>query len=107
MAQSVETLFPELSVFIDPSTGLAHGFRFKVDAMDPAVLFPPHEFGALKDFDVFGNRWPRDAEGFREIAHCRVAPGETLENRATGGVGQGRESIVQDCVCIFYHLVKL
>jgi hypothetical protein len=49
------------------------------------------EPGALQDLEVLGDGLDADGEGLGEVADRRLALGEAREDRAPGGIGEGRE----------------
>src|SRR5262249_8471096 len=95
--QCFELALPEHAVSLDPVRGVAERSRVELTAADSAESRAPHEAGAFENPEMLGDRRPRHAERFGELADRVVAAREARGARAWGGVGEGREGAVRPC----------
>lgn len=63
--------------------------------MDPAVFLPGQKPRVPENLEVLGDGGKRHVEGLGQFRDGGLAAGQALEDRATGGIGQGRERGVE------------
>jgi len=90
--QPVVAVGPDLPVALDPADGLVEALRLQDAGPRLSCAGPRDEAGLLQHLQVFRDRLLRHRERLGELVHRRVAAGEPFQDRAPGGVGQGREN---------------
>lgn len=82
-------------MLLEPSRDFIEWRRREHDAMRAPLDAAGEQTRVLKHPQVLGDRGERHVERIREFAHGRGGTGQTFEDRATGGVGEGGERGVE------------
>ena len=93
--QTVEPLFPDASVVLDP---VARGFqRLRLKPADALLcpLFAGDQFGGLEHAQVPGDRWQGYVEWLGQFADRSFSKGQSGQDGATGGIGKGGEGVIE------------
>jgi hypothetical protein len=93
--EEIELRLPELPVVRDPLEGAAHRHGIERGATHAPFLLHGREPRALEHADVFRDGGERHREARGELADGAVAGGESREDVAAGGVGEGGEGGVE------------
>src|SRR5438128_464933 len=87
--QAVETLLPKAAIFFEPIVDAFQ--RPRLDPAGPPLRFAPprDQPGALQHLEMLGDGGAAHLEGLGEFADRRLTQGESREDRATRGIGEG------------------
>ena len=92
--KSVETLFPERAMLLDPVGGGPERSGLQPAVVDASLAPPLEQPGVLEDFQVPGDRGQRHIEGRRELRDGELFEGEPGEDCAPDGIGESGEGAV-------------
>ena len=98
--ESVELLFPEAAMPVQPVGGSLEQPSSQSAIGDPALLHAHDQPGGLEDPEMLRNRGRRDVERFSEIAHRALACGEPFDHRAPRWIGERGEYQVERLIGI-------
>lgn len=101
----IETVFPELTVEIDPSPSFSKRLAIERQQVNASRNAPGDEACMLQDPDVLRGRGERDRERLRELSHPHRALAEGAEHLSPDGMAQSRKCRVQGGF-IFNHRVE-
>src|SRR5690348_11548819 len=89
--QAIETLFPKTPIVLEPFGGVLQRTGF--EATGPPLRFAAarNKTGALEYLEMFGDRGKAHLERLGQLGHGNLARNETRKDRASRGIGEGRE----------------
>jgi len=91
VAESVEAIAPALVLGVEPFDGGRDGVELGMTGTLPAVSPLRHQAGVLEDLQMTRHRLQAHLVWCREFVDRGVALRQSLEQRASGGVGKGSE----------------
>src|SRR2546426_2328310 len=89
--QAIEALLPETAIVLQPVGGLLERSRLEPAGPPLRLATARDQTGALQYLEVLGDGGKAHLEGLGQVRDRRLAPGETSQDRAPGGIGEGRE----------------
>src|SRR5579863_7553735 len=90
--QSIQALFPEDAIFLQPIGGAFEGGGFEAARTELRVAAAGDEAGVLQDFEMLGDGGQAHVERFGEFCDRGLSGREAREDGAPRGVGKGGES---------------
>lgn len=89
--ESVEAVGPFGMCTPEPVINRVQALELESRRAALTVAAPGYEAGALQHLEVLGDCRLRQRGGFGELDHSGFASRQALEDRSTGGVGEGSE----------------
>src|SRR6266850_1246158 len=93
--QPVEALLPVAPVILDPVGDVLERIRLEPAGPPLRLAAARDQARAGQDLQVPGDGGKADIEGFRKFLDRSLSGGESGEDRAPGGIGEGREEGAQ------------
>jgi hypothetical protein len=89
LSETVEAVFPILSVTVNPFMGVLHTLCTQAAKPPLRIRSAIDEAGIFENTKMLRYRRKRNVERFRKFTNCRLALRQTRENGPTGRVGEG------------------
>src|SRR4051812_5672113 len=97
--QSIEAIEAALPLIAERLQPLVHMFEWAADDEGPRTALRvaplPYEASVFEHAEVLRDSGLSQAERPRELGHRRLSLREAREQRPTGGIGEGREHLVE------------
>jgi hypothetical protein len=93
--KSIELLFPELPVMLDPFGRVLHGFDQQAAAVNSSILAPRDKLCPLQHSQVLGHPGEGDVIGCGQVADGGFALRQARQDAAPGSVGKRGERGVE------------
>src|SRR5215470_18500578 len=102
VVETIESLFPEATIFLEPVIGLFQRFCIDAARTHLSVARACDQARTLENLQVLGDRRQADIERFGEFQHRGLAEREARKDRAPRRIGEGCEGRAQTVA----HLIK-
>src|SRR5579872_1526884 len=99
MIQTIQTLFPEMAVFLYPVRDFLEPARLDPARTPLGFPAPANQAGALEYFEVLGNGGHAHVERLRQFRDGSLTRGQARQDRTPCGISQGCESSAEVVSC--------